>query len=373
MKILFSFIYPLEGNNGGVERVTTYIIKGLEKKGVECHYLLCENNYHKLSVDGQQIMSLDDYLINNQISVLVNQDGACAKLTRLLQHGKWSGKYIVCFHSTLHMFERMYSLSVIYGCLKEYKSIIWLLRLLFFPLWRWNVRKGTMREFRVNYDRADHFVLLSSSFFDEFKQLTKVLACNKLCAINNVLTIPINTSYNQDNKKKIVLTVCRLYKGKRVNYMLEAWAMVERKHPDWHFNVIGDGPMLNTLMEQCRLLQLKNVSFFGKQPPLEYYSEASIFLMCSDYEGWGLTLTEAQAQGCVPIAMDSYSSLHDIIINDKNGLIIPNNDLDAFGKAINNLIEAPEKLKMLAHGGMESVGSFSENVILDKWIKMFEQ
>mgnify|MGYP000063843699 CR=1 FL=1 len=372
MKVLFSFVYPLEGDNGGVERVTTSIIKGLEKRGVECYYLLCEDCYRNLSIDGRQIMSLDDYLVRNHIDVIVNQDGACAGLTRLLQHSKWSGKYVVCFHNTLHMFDRMYSFSVVYKCLRKQKSIIWFLRLLFLPLWRRSVRKGTMREFRINYDNADRFVLLSRSFFNEFKQLTKVIECNKLCAISNVLTMPIAASYSQDGKKKVVLTVCRLHKEKRVNYMLKAWVRVEEKHPDWHFNILGDGPMLNSLKEQCRQLNLKNVTFFGKQPPLEYYSEASIFLMCSDYEGWGLTLTEAQAQGCVPIVMDSYSSLHDIVTNNENGLIIPNNDLDAFGNAINKLIETPDKLRMLAHKGRESIRSFSEDVIIDKWIKIFE-
>lgn len=373
MKVLFSFIYPLEGNNGGVERVTISIIKGLEKKGIECYCLLCEENYRKLSVNGQQIMSLYDYLIDNHIDIIVNQDGSCADLTRLLQHNKWAGKYIVCFHSTLHMFKKMYSFSVVYECFKKQKTIIWFLRLLFLPLWRWNVHKGTMREFKINYNRADHFVLLSKSFFNDFKQQTKITNCNKIFSINNILTMPIAISYNQNNKKKIVLTVCRLYKEKRVNYMLKAWSAVEKKHPDWSFYILGDGPMLSTLKELCRQLQLKKVVFWGKQSPLEYYLEASIFLMCSDYEGWGLTLTEAQSQGCVPIAMNSYSSLHDIITNDKNGIITPNNDLDAFSNAINRLIENPNKLNMLAQAGRESVKSFSENVIINKWIEIFKQ
>ena len=61
-----------------------------------------------------------------------------------------------------------------------------------------------------------------------------------------------------------------------------------------------------------------------------------------------------------------------ILSNNENGLIIPNNDLDAFGNAINKLIETPDKLRMLAHKGRESIRSFSEDVIIDKWIKIFE-
>jgi glycosyltransferase involved in cell wall biosynthesis len=46
--------------------------------------------------------------------------------------------------------------------------------------------------------------------------------------------------------------------------------------------------------------------------------------MTSAYEGWGLTLTEAQQMGVVPIAFDSFGAVYDIIENEYNGLIIPN-------------------------------------------------
>lgn len=39
--------------------------------------------------------------------------------------------------------------------------------------------------------------------------------------------------------------------------------------------------------------------------------------MTSAFEGFGMTLVEAQQYGVVPIVMDSYKSLHDIIKNDE--------------------------------------------------------
>ena len=58
---------------------------------------------------------------------------------------------------------------------------------------------------------------------------------------------------------------------------------------------------------------IKNIYFEGNKNPLPYYQKASVFLMTSALEGWGLTITEAQQFGVVPVAFDSYPSLHEVI------------------------------------------------------------
>ena len=45
-------------------------------------------------------------------------------------------------------------------------------------------------------------------------------------------------------------------------------------------------------------------------------------MMTSSFEGWGLTLTEAQQYGCVPLAFHSFASLTDIITDKVNGFAI---------------------------------------------------
>ena len=75
---------------------------------------------------------------------------------------------------------------------------------------------------------------------------------------------------------------------------------------------------------------LKRVRFEGRQNPKRYYEEASIFMLTSSFEGWGLTLTEAQQFGCVPLAFYSYASLPDIITDGKNGFMIPYPALEVY-------------------------------------------
>ena len=111
----------------------------------------------------------------------------------------------------------------------------------------------------------------------------------------------------------------------------------------------------------------------GFQNPLKYYEKASIFLMTSAYEGFPMALIESQQNGVVPIAMDSYSSLHDIIENDKNGIIISDNDIKGFVKALKNLMQNQDKRKIMAEEGLKSCKQYNVGVIVDKWERIFNE
>ena len=68
---------------------------------------------------------------------------------------------------------------------------------------------------------------------------------------------------------------------------------------------------------------LQRVFFLKGQKTEPYYNEASIFMMTSSFEGWGLTLTEAQQYGCVPLAFHSFASLTDIITDKSQWVCYP--------------------------------------------------
>ena len=81
---------------------------------------------------------------------------------------------------------------------------------------------------------------------------------------------------------------------KRFLLALKAWKEFnsQRITNTWELIIIGFGKDENIYKEYARKNKLNNVKFIGKQDPLEYYKKASIFLMTSAFEGFGLTLTE---------------------------------------------------------------------------------
>lgn len=50
--------------------------------------------------------------------------------------------------------------------------------------------------------------------------------------------------------------------------------------------------------------------------------------MTSDFEGWGMTITEAQQCGTVPIVLNTFASLKELVTDGKNGF--SPNDMEEF-------------------------------------------
>ena len=94
--------------------------------------------------------------------------------------------------------------------------------------------------------------------------------------------------------------------------------------------------------------------------------------MTSRLESWGLTITEAQQFGVVPIAFNSYPSLTDII-NPQNGIIVSDNDLSAYIKAIKYLIRNKNARKNLAINAIESSKKFKSDIIAKQWIELMKE
>ena len=118
---------------------------------------------------------------------------------------------------------------------------------------------------------------------------------------------------------------------------------------------------------------LKRVEFTGQQNPQEYYRHASIFLMTSTAEGWGMVILEALQMGVPVIAMDSFGALHDMITNGYNGSIVPNNDLKSFLHAMKVLMEDDSLRKQMAINAVESSKRFEIPNILALWKRLFDQ
>ena len=89
--------------------------------------------------------------------------------------------------------------------------------------------------------------------------------------------------------------------------------------------------------------------------------------MTSLYEGWGVTLTEAQQFGCVPVAFDTYSSLHDIIQNGENGLIVPETDIKEYTNSLKGLMSDEAKWRIFAQRSIMTSHRFELRNIVGQW------
>jgi glycosyltransferase involved in cell wall biosynthesis len=218
-------------------------------------------------------------------------------------------------------------------------------------------------------------VLLSEAFINEYFNYAELNDKSKFVVIPNALSyddfLLLNKLYE---KKKQVLVVSRLEEAqKRISLVIKAWDTImrneenERMRNEWSLKIVGTGDSEKDYKRLAQELNIHNIEFCGRQQPKTYYEDSSIFLMTSSYEGWGLTLTEAQQFGCVPIAFDSYSSIHDIITDGKNGLLIKDNDLNLFVRKMKKLMTSESLRIKMAQNAIRSSEQFALHKIINLW------
>lgn len=108
------------------------------------------------------------------------------------------------------------------------------------------------------------------------------------------------------HKHKAILYIGRLENRKGVKYLLQAFAMLQKKQHSVSLIVAGDGPDREKLESLAHELELENVKFEGyvsEDQKLELLQTADLFCAPSPYgESFGLVLLEAMSTGLVTVA-----------------------------------------------------------------------
>jgi len=312
------------------------------------------------------IKELNRYLTENTVDIIINQWGK--DYTNMCYQAKMNtnAKLVVCLHMDPFLRQAINGINV--------KSILKILTFPLFLIFEDKIRCWRSKYYSI-YKQCDKYVFLSESYRSAFiKKMKLPIDDAKLDAIpNSVPYTNLITDIQIGCKKNNILFVGRMENiHKRIHLILMAWKKIETKiSNDWHLILIGEGIDLPKLKEQSHKLDLKNIEFTGFKDPKPYYLDASLLLMTSAYEGLPMVLLEAQQNGVVPIVMDSFSSVHDIIENGVNGIITPNNDLNSFANQILNLIDDYDERMKLAKQAVISSRNFSQDIVFEKWKNLF--
>ncbi len=106
--------------------------------------------------------------------------------------------------------------------------------------------------------------------------------------------------------KKIVMMASRLEPEKNIEAAISAWEKVHTEFPDAGLIIIGSGSLSKSLAHTAKKLGLeKSIVFLDWQADLvPYYKGSDLFLLTSFFEGYGMTLKEAEACGTKILSTD---------------------------------------------------------------------
>lgn len=228
--------------------------------------------------------------------------------------------------------------------------------------------------YEESYNLSDKYIVLC----DEYK--AKMIKKLHLDSQNNKLRVISNSERKVDqinwNKKKQILYVGRMsYVDKRVDRLIDIWHKIYKILPDWELILVGDGDEKARLEEKVKLENLERVQFVGfSNDVLSFYRDASILCLVSTFEGWPLCLTEAQANGVVPISFDCSAGVHKIISpSGTNGLLVQPFDLDEYAKQILELINDPDLLDKMRYNVLKKSEEYSMEIVGKQWLSMLEE
>lgn len=183
-----------------------------------------------------------------------------------------------------------------------------------------------------------------------------------------------STDQKSNSSQKNVIAVGRHTYEKGFDRLLEIWKKILNNYPDWNLTIYGKTNPDFDLLKLAKKLNIdKNITFCEPVSNInEKYLEASIYLMTSRYEGFGMVLIEAMASGLPCIAYDCPCGPRTIIENNQNGYLIENGNENQFIEHLENLIENESLRIEMGINAENSVNKYNIDPIMKQWYHLLK-
>ncbi len=156
-----------------------------------------------------------------------------------------------------------------------------------------------------------------------------------------------------------LISVCRLAEKKGVEFALRALGRLRTAAPglDWHYTIIGDGPLRPQLEALASELGIADrVSFLGSLPHQdvkEWLRRSHAFVLPSvtarngDVEGIPVALMEAMAAG-LTVVSSCHSGIPELIEDQKTGFLAAEKDVETLASRLRVIAEHPDECERIA-------------------------
>lgn len=344
---------------GGIQKTTCNLVNSIISR--DNHEIIVVSLYHKnkepfFEIDSNvKLVSLYEHTINlrkNGIDIKI-------KLSRILQVIEFDYLIVQGTEYSNYIPRKAWNKKVIV-CEHGYFGFGHLLGL----HWR-GVRKALKK--------ATAIVTLTSLDEEEFKNHrinSNTIICHIYNAYEKIDQIPGN--YNIDSKT--IVSCGSLVKLKGFHRVIQAAKIVIETHPDWIWEIFGDGPLREKLEAMINENGLENnVILKGFETKKQLIFEGKSFVVStSDFEGFGMVLIEAMQFGLPVISFDIKYGPKEIIEHQRCGELIPAYNVEELARTVNQLIDNPVVRKQYSEYTYKALEKFSPEKILEQWMELFK-
>jgi glycosyltransferase involved in cell wall biosynthesis len=166
-----------------------------------------------------------------------------------------------------------------------------------------------------------------------------------------------------------ILAMGRLAPEKGFDRLIEAFARLAGRFPDWGLAILGEGALrgkLETLAAEHGLAG--RVLLPGAVPaPGGTLKKADLFVLSSRWEVLPMALIEAMACGLAVVATECIGSAADWIRPGENAVLVPVEDAAGLAAAMEELMRDPARRRLLGQSATQSVRHFDLDRIVGLW------
>lgn len=176
-------------------------------------------------------------------------------------------------------------------------------------------------------------------------------------------------------RSKRVIAVGRYVPQKGFDTLLNIWKNIEERFPEWELCIYGPGE-IDFYKKAAEKLELKRAHLYGAltaNEVFEKFKEASIHVLPSRYEGFGMVIIEAMSCGLPCVSFDCPSGPSDIIHDGKDGILVKNGDEKEFAEKLSKLMSDEKLVAEMGMSARKNAEQYTMENISKRWISLFDE
>lgn len=169
-----------------------------------------------------------------------------------------------------------------------------------------------------------------------------------------------------------LLSVGRLGYQKNLGVLVDAFAQLAPRFPQWDLRIVGEGEGRKALEAQVARLGLGGrIALPGATTDVDSeYVAAHLFCLPARWEGFPNALAEALAHGLPAVGFEGCAGVPDLILAGESGVLAKgNNDSATLATALAELLGEPDRRVRMGRVAQASVAQYAPAAMFDLWEK----
>jgi glycosyltransferase involved in cell wall biosynthesis len=170
---------------------------------------------------------------------------------------------------------------------------------------------------------------------------------------------------NLDESRPVILFASKLQTRKRCGDLLEAYVNLspgDGIEPDPYLVIVGDGEERTSLEHRAMQSGFSSIRFCGFRNQSElprFFDIATVFVLPSQNEPWGLIVNEVMNAGRAVIVSDDVGCQQDLVSDGIEGCVFPVGDVAALTDALRRVLAQPENAHIMGQRALDRIRNWS--------------